>query len=510
MDALIPEKISLSGPRLALFSSATSRQIESHALSVCPPMTLMRRAAHSVFRLGLALYPHARKVWVACGPGNNGGDGWLAASLWHAHFQQTGGRVVVTWVGDATQMPPDAAAAMKQAREAGVEVSDAIPEDFDLAVDALLGLGVTTPTRGTIAEWCSYLQRCTAPVLCVDLPSGLHPDTGEWLNTCPTWPCGPRHTLSLLTLKPGLFTASGRETCGDIWWDDLGATVANHGPDAYLYRGPQTVAQRSGRHTAHKGTWGDVTVIGGQSVEFNGRGMTGAALLAGRAAAQAGAGRVYVGLVGQSHSVVKSLDDAYPELMFRTTDEVTQDKALLNGAVVCGCGGGEAVRSVLPQVLMSARKLVLDADALNVLAQENDLAHMLKQRSERGLWTVLTPHPLEAARLLQSDAGAVQQNRLLSAQRLAEQFQCIVVLKGSGTVIAVPGITPCINASGNALLATAGTGDVLAGLIGAAIAADDEGQAFDKVCLAVYRHGLLANQWPPNAGMTAHQLLEGL
>jgi hydroxyethylthiazole kinase-like uncharacterized protein yjeF len=219
--------------------------------------------------------------------------------------------------------------------------------------------------------------------------------------------------------------------------------------------------------------------------------MAGAALLAARAALHAGAGRVFVALLG---SPALAVDPRQPELMFRAPEALD----LVQQVVVCGCGGGDAVRTVLPRVLSAAPRLVLDADALNAIAADTQLQTQLTARHHRGYATVLTPHPLEAARLSGTSAKEVQVDRLASAQQLAQRFQCVVVLKGSGTVIAAPGRPSAINSSGNALLATAGTGDVLAGMLGAGMASGME--AFEAACSAVFAHGRIADEWPARGG----------
>lgn len=226
--------------------------------------------------------------------------------------------------------------------------------------------------------------------------------------------------------------------------------------------------------------------------------MTGAALLAARAALHHGAGRVFVGLLDETGMAV---DPVQPELMFRALSAL----ALADMAVVCGCGGGNAVRTPLPRVISTAKAVVIDADAINSISTDTQLQSLLAARGARGVATVLTPHPLEAARLLGTGAAEVQQDRLAAAQALAERFGCVVVLKGSGTVVAGPGQIPAINPTGNARLATAGTGDVLAGMVGAALAA---GLApFAAAAQCVYAHGLLADHWPATRALVASALL---
>lgn len=495
---------------IPLYGHHATRVIEQRAMPPLPPHTLMHRAAHAVARLATALYPHARQIWVACGPGNNGGDGLLAAAELHQHLQQTGGKVAVTWLGTEERLPQDARHALTQARHAGVQFTDTAPEQTDLAIDALLGIGAHSAAQGRLGATLAQLHSLGAPVLCVDLPSGLGTDTGHWPHDCPAHSSAQRHTLSLLTLKPGLFTASGRDAAGDIWFDDLEVDASAHTPDAWLHAPQHNGLPRSERHSAHKGSHGDLMVIGGQDVHFNGQGMTGAAVLAARAGLQGGAGRVFVGLVGNPDTRQLSVDLLWPDLMFRDVSTLTQGTLCDHATVVCGCGGGDAVREWIPSLLQRANRLVLDADALNALADTSSLQAELSARTARGQWTLLTPHPLEAARLLGITSRDVQQDRLAAAKELTDRWQCAVVLKGSGSVIAAPGETPRINPTGNALLATAGTGDVLAGLLGAYWSARPTPNWTEVVamaCDATWTHGHAADLWPPAHGLTANALI---
>ncbi|MGE8375036.1 MAG: ADP-dependent NAD(P)H-hydrate dehydratase, partial [Diaphorobacter nitroreducens] len=197
-----------------------------------------------------------------------------------------------------------------------------------------------------------------------------------------------------------------------------------------------------------------------------------------------------------------------PELMLRRCDALALDHA----TVVCGCGGGAAVAAVLPDVLQQSARLVLDADALNAVAADPHLQHLLRERGRQGRPTVLTPHPLEAARLLAGTTAAVQADRLAAARTLADQYGCTVLLKGSGSVIAAPGHTPLINPTGNARLATGGTGDVLAGLLGARLAAEpaQAGAAFAAAGNACWEHGAAADRWPAGRSLTAGALAHSL
>ena len=473
----------LSGQPHGLFDIATTRLIEQAAAAALPAHTLMQRAGLQVARLALALAPHAHTMWVACGPGNNGGDGLEAA----AHLRQWGKNVVVTWLGDESTAPPDALASLRHARAQGVHFSDSPPQDYGLCIDALLGIGAARAPTGRMAEWIGLMNAARAPVLAVDVPSGLNAETGT-RELC----VNANHTLALLTLKPGLFTAQGRDAAGEVWFDDIGvqpaSAAAQEPPCARLAATPSS---RMRPHASHKGSFGDVAIVAGAP------GMTGAALLAASGALHSGAGRVLVCLLDGGSLRV---DASQPELMFRDVGQMDFRRT----TVVCGCGGGDAVREVLARVCSTALRLVLDADALNAVAADSQFEILPKARAARGLQTVMTPHPLEAARLLGATAVQVQANRLDAARQLAARFVCTVALKGSGTVIASPGDVSLINPTGNALLATAGTGDVLAGMVGAGLAAGLP--APQAAAEAVYGHGLLADLWPAGHALTARLL----
>lgn len=460
-----------------LFDVATTRAIERTAAAVLPPHALMQRAGLAVARLALAIAPHARTAWIACGPGNNGGDGMEAA----LHLQRWGKAVTLTLAGDPATLPPDAAASWTRCAQAGLQAAGQPPPQWDLCIDALLGIGSTRPMQGEMAATASRMRAVAAPVLAIDVPSGLATDTGATTGVHAT------HTLALLTLKPGLFTASGRDAAGQVWFDDLGIEPS-HAPAAWL-SGPPQLQPRA--HATHKGSYGDVAVLGGAP------GMAGAAVLAASGALHAGAGRVFLCPPDPS---TPALVAGQPELMVRDWRALPLEEL----AIACGCGGGDAIAQVLPDVLRRGGRLVLDADGLNAVAADATLQAALRQRGERAVATVLTPHPLEAARLLGTTTPQVQADRLAAARALADRFGCTVVLKGSGSVIAAPRETPRINPTGNARLATGGTGDVLAGFV-AALLARGTG-AFEAACTAVHGHGALADHWPLHTPLTAGAL----
>jgi hydroxyethylthiazole kinase-like uncharacterized protein yjeF len=453
-----------------------------------------------VARLALATSPSARRIWVAAGPGNNGGDGLVTAR----HLHQAGLAVHVSLLGDARRLPADAAHALDQARQAGVAISPELSARWpdaqpgDLAIDALLGLGATRPPEGALAEAVRLLNAGTAPVLAVDLPTGLCGDTGRSLGDDVV---RAAHTLALLTLKPGLFTAQGRDHAGQIWCDTLGVTASPDAACAWL-GGPRVLKTLlpPRAHAQHKGSFGDLLVLGGAP------GMGGAALLAARAALSAGAGRVYLArLDGQTEP-----DAQRPELMPRNARAAMAGHLLARTTVVCGCGGGSLVADLLPEVLARAAQLVLDADGLNAVAGSRILQQALQERSASGRPTVMTPHPLEAARLLGLEVGAVLTQRQLQAQVLADRFGCCVVLKGSGTIVAAPGKLPVINPTGNARLGSAGSGDVLAGWLGGLWSQAGNALGHAAACASVWLHGRAAESGDARLPMRAADLIDAM
>lgn len=428
MHALLP-----TTQALPLFDVAASRRIEARALAHTPD--LMERAGLAVAKLALALRRGDGPVWVACGPGNNGGDGHVAARHLAAHG-----------------VP--------------VHVSHVPPPQPALVIDALLGLGLNRAPSPELLATIDALQACGAPILAVDLPSGLLADTGQ--------PAGARavradHTLTLLTLKPGLFTGEGRSHAGRIWFDDLG--VAPDEPPTAELLGLSPRPSRGA--TSHKGSHGQVLVVGGAA------GMQGAARLAARAALACGAGRIYVELIGLPGEEIA--DPGRPELMRGRLADLPQ------AVGVAGCGAGPGIAGELPGLLQRLQRLVLDADALNAIAASALLRDQLRARDAGS--TLVTPHPLEAARLLGASVADVQANRLAAARELAAHLGATVILKGSGSIVATPGECTAVCASGGPALATAGSGDVLAGWLGGLWAQLPGASAHQIACAGVDQHG---------------------
>jgi ADP-dependent NAD(P)H-hydrate dehydratase / NAD(P)H-hydrate epimerase len=479
----MPRRIDAFNGAWPLFGRAASQAAEAEALMGRAAGELMARAGMAAARLVLARWPRARRVLVLAGPGNNGGDGWVLAQRLHRI-----GQAVAVWpVRVQGAGAADAHAARSAAVAAGVEVLAPSPEAVDsalaradLVVDALLGLGATTAPTGALAEALGRLaSRPPIALLALDLPSGLDVDTGQPWPGSPALPAATA-TLALLTLKPGLFTGQGRDLAGEVWFDDLAATTAV-APTARLAGPPP---QTPIPHAWHKGSRGDVWVVGGDD------GMDGAALLAADAALRGGAGRVLL------HRLCKLPQVAQPPTLLGLAAACLTDATAMAGAtVVLGCGGGPAVAATMPALLAGGGRLVIDADGLNAIAHDGALTAALRARRDRGAPSVLTPHPLEAARLLGCSTAAVQADRIASAQRLADTCGATVVLKGSGSVVAAPGSVPFVNPSGNAALATAGSGDVLAGWIAALWSQSPQASAQTLAAGAVWQHGDAADRW---------------
>ena len=462
---------------------------------------LMDLAGLATARLALATAPHARRIWIVAGPGNNGGDGLEAA----IHLQHMGRTVQVNLLCDPQRMPTDARRAFDRATQAGINIQIGLPSsapdltEQDLCIDAMLGIGATRPPEGDMLQAIQLINASAASVLALDIPTGLDADSGQPLGP-PESVVQADHTLTMLGAKPGLFMGHGRDACGTLWLAPLGWAADATDPPAPDAELNPLAAPAPRRHASHKGCHGDVAVIGGEPLETRGMGMTGAAVLAAQAALNAGAGRVMLCLLGQETFIPSACAD----LMRRNLSALD----LPHLTVVAGCGGGHAIAQALGLILQRSARLVLDADALNGVAKDAWLQRLLADRSARQHPTVLTPHPLEAARLLGISTDEVQSDRLEAAHQLARRFDCCVVLKGSGTVIAAPGHTPRINTTGNGRLAIGGTGDVLAGLTGARLAAS--GQAWQAACEAVWTHGHMADVWPAGLALTASRLAERL
>jgi hydroxyethylthiazole kinase-like uncharacterized protein yjeF len=478
-----------------VYSTAGVRAIENAVLGGKKPPPLMERA-------GLAAAEKAREVCggtggpvlVLAGPGNNGGDAFVVAR----HLGKWYFKVTVVFAGDERKLSADAKAALAAWRKAGGTTMASLPpqRQWSLVVDGLFGIGLERDVTGRYAEWIEAVNGFGVPVLALDLPSGLDSDTGRVMG------CAIRatHTVTFIALKPGLLTLDGPDHCGELHVSDLGLDVRALRPPEGRVIGSGVLARalKPRRGNSHKGDYGSVGVIGGD------HGMVGAALLAGRAALKLGAGRVYVGLLARDAPPV---DPQQPELMLRSADEVLKLAHLSCLAVGPGLGQMPDAAYCLGWALESRLPLVLDADALNLIAADPRLAALLKSREAPSL---LTPHPAEAARLLGATTKEIQADRVSAAVRLAAAFHCPVVLKGAGSVCAAPDGTWQINTSGNPGMASAGMGDVLTGIVAALLSQGVEpGLALPA---AAWLHGAAADRAVANgagpAGLTASETID--
>ncbi|MDZ7753554.1 MAG: NAD(P)H-hydrate dehydratase [Gammaproteobacteria bacterium] len=462
--------------------------IEGHGI---PGLTLMGRAGGAVFNTLMTRWPEARRVLVCCGSGNNGGDGYIVATL----AQQRGLAVTVLAATDPARLQGDAASVWEDARAAGVPVvpwEGRLMDRPDVIVDALLGTGLDRAVEGTYAEVIDAINDAGAPRLAVDIPSGLHADSGRVLGRA----VKADVTVSFIGLKQGLFTGDGPDHAGTVAYHDLEvpedvrAAVA---PAALrLGPGPGQPLMTSRPRNAHKGLFGHVLVVGGNT------GMAGASRMAGVAALRAGAGLVSVATVPQAPAPPE------PELMARGVAGARDLEPLLERATVVAVGPGLGTddwgREMFEACLGAERPLVVDADALNLLAFEG---------GSRDDW-VLTPHPGEAGRLLGTSAAAVQADRFAAVAELRRRYGGTVVLKGCGTLVAGPGLPVGVCTAGNPGMASGGMGDLLTGVI-AGLMAQRLG-APEAARAGVWIHGAAGDRAARRGerGLVATDLLEGI
>lgn len=418
------------------------RTLEARYASVVPP--LMERAGRAAADFARSLLKdNQSRVLVLAGPGNNGGDALVMARVLG---QQGIGAVVV---GPGGNIPRG---------------------EFGLVVDGLFGIGLTRPITAAYAELIARINAFPGPVLALDIPSGLDGDSGRVLGVA----VRATHTISFIGAKPGLYTLDGPDHCGEISVASLGLHLDKF-PGALLAVDDFRGCLKPRKRNSHKGSYGSLAVIGGAA------GMTGAALLAGRAGLKLGAGRVFVGLLQ-----ALAVDPLQPELMLRTPDAaLAQATAVVIGP---GLGDSDIALEFLRRTASADCSLLLDADALNLLAAHPVLAARVARREAP---TLITPHPAEAARLLATTTEAIQADRVGAALDLAQRFKAYVALKGCGTVIAHPDGCWRINTSGNPGLASGGSGDVLSGMVGALLAQGWPAAA--ALSAAVHLHGAAAD-----------------
>jgi hydroxyethylthiazole kinase-like uncharacterized protein yjeF len=474
-----------------LYTAAQVRELDRLAIAIgIPGIELMSRAGLAAFRQVQQRWPDHSPIEVFCGGGNNGGDGYIIAALAKAD-----GLPVRVWaLADPELLHGDAALAMQQALDAGVEIKSWQGEEPDLnsvIVDALLGTGLSGVVREKYTLAISVINASGAPVLAIDVPSGLCSDTGSQLGAA----VHASATISFIGRKRGLYTLAGSDCAGCKVFDGLavprGIYQQLHASRAKItlhLNGASMLAQwRARPRNAHKGMFGHVLVVGGDL------GMAGANLLASTAAARSGAGLVSC-VTQPEHSGI--FVAARPELMVHgiSLEQLASSDilgSLIEKASVIvigpGLGQGQWGQTLLKAVLRSNKPLVVDADALNLLAQSPELLH-----SHSGP-RILTPHPGEAARLLACSTAAVQSDRFASVMALRDKYQATVLLKGAGTLIADAGSTSplYLNSGGNPGMATGGMGDVLSGVIAAFIAQGHAPTA--ATCLAAAVHAAAAD-----------------
>jgi hydroxyethylthiazole kinase-like uncharacterized protein yjeF len=408
-----------------------------------------------------------KDVLVLAGPGNNGGDARVVAERLREKFFRV---------------------------EVVSEVNQISQKSWGVVVDGLFGIGLAREIAGEHAALVDYANRQRCPVLALDIPSGLHSDTGRVLGRA----VRATHTVTFIALKPGLLTLDGPDHCGEIQVEPLGLEVTQLVPPSAWIAEPSLFRSllKPRPRNFHKGMAGSLAILGGAV------GMTGAALLAGRAALRMGAGRVYVGLLDEK----VSLDLQNPELMLRHPDDALgQDlDALVVGP---GIGDGERAATLVGAGLASDLPCVVDADALNLISENEDLRHACARRTAE---TLLTPHPAEAARLLALSTADVQADRVKAAKALAANLNAHVVLKGTGSILVARDGHWFVNTSGNPGMASAGTGDVLAGMLGALLAQRYSGES--ALVLGVHLHGSAADDLVKNGvgpvGLTAGELID--
>lgn len=481
-------------PLQPIYPTAAIRTIEALAAAGAEP-TLMERAGRAAAEEGVRLTAdRAGPALIVCGPGNNGGDGFVMAR----RLIQAKRQAVVAYADDPAKLPADARIAHDAWLEAGGTITTTLPEPppegWSLIVDALFGIGLQRPVSGLYAQWIDTLNALPYPRMAIDLPSGLNADTGAVMGTA----FRAAHTLTFIALKPGLLTLDGMDHAGltivrriDIEPEALLA------PEGYLVSPALFRNHLKARpFNSHKGCYGEVGIIGGDS------GMAGAALLAARAALKLGAGRIFVGCLDRN---LPAVDVHQPELMLRQPDEVFQHCSVI--AIGPGLGASTAAIGLTGRALAGEWPLVVDADALNIIARTPALQARL---NERNAPTVLTPHPAEAARLLDCSASEVQSDRIGAARTLARRHQAHVVLKGCGSVIAAPSGCWFINGSGHPGMASAGMGDVLTGLVVSLLA--QHWPVSDALIAATHLHGAasdrLAREGVGPIGLSASEVIE--
>ncbi|MDL2284323.1 NAD(P)H-hydrate dehydratase [Oxalobacter sp. OttesenSCG-928-P03] len=487
-----------------LYTVKELRAIEELALAGQPAGTLMQRAGQEAAELAVRiLSPNDEnaRVLVLAGPGNNGGDALeMAIAL-------AENRLNVSVLQFSSRKPPteDASLARKRAADSNIQWEDPLSiqniikslagRQWDLIVDGLFGIGLTKPLDGAYYQLAEAVNAARCPVIALDVPSGLNADTGD-IQGKNGIAIRATHTITFIGNKPGLYTHKGRDYAGNVHHVRLGVDERHFSlPQRWLNRPSLfSVMLRKRLHDSHKGSYGRIAILGGAD------GMGGAPVLAARAALHCGAGLTYIVYLKDP----PAYDITQPELMFRAASGF--DFSSTVSVVGPGLGTSALARDLLEDIMKLNQPLVLDADALNIISAEAELQQMLEER--RGP-TLLTPHPLEAARLLETTTEAIQSNRMQAAGELAKRYNAVVTLKGSGTIIADRDGKIAVNPTGGPALATPGTGDILSGICGALLA--QGWPAWETALAAVWLHGAAADELVKSGegpvGLTANELI---
>ncbi len=473
------------------------RAVESAAQAAQPVPMLMQRAGQAAAQWVRELTgDRPDPVLILVGPGNNGGDALVCAR----ELMALGYSCICVGQPANDKTPADARAAHTAFLAAGGVLHADIPDGttefashgapqtrgyrFSLIVDGLFGIGLNQPITAPYAKWVEAANTLSLlddiPLLALDIASGLHGDTGVAQALCIT----ATHTLTYIADKPGLLTGDGPDHSGQVEICDLDIPAAlfaaADAADCGAINDPELWADDLPQRqlNANKGDAGSAGLLGGAPS------MTGALVLAARSALHAGAGRVYAAALGGSQAGAPTLDPLQPEIMFRDPASL-RDAPLTALGVGPGLGRSAVSRAVLASALDFEGPLVLDADALVLLPT------LSEQLRERTAPTLLTPHPGEAAMLLDTDIPSIEADRIKAARNIADQYNATVVLKGCGSIIATPDGRWWINTTGNPGMASAGMGDVLTGLTTALLA---QGMAPEQaLCAAVWLHGAAAD-----------------
>lgn len=479
-----------------IYTATQVRQLEASALvDGVTGYTLMKRAGAAAFSMLRQRWPLARALVVVAGPGNNGGDGMVLARLAH----QAGLDVRVMLVGDAAAARGEAREALLDLRAAGLEPQPLDPGALaraDLVIDALLGIGAHAPLRPDMHAAIEAINSAGRRVFALDLPSGLDPDTGHVMPAVRA-----TATLTFIALKQGMFLGEGPEHCGELQFDAL--QVARAPIEPALRRLAYDVLAESmppRPRRSHKSQFGRVLVVGG------GKGMPGAVRLAGEAALRVGAGLVTVASLPAHLAAVTA---PRPELMFCALHDAGDVGAAVANADVVALGPGlgrdgwsAAVLEAVLNAKIPNQRLVLDADALNMIAAMPEPPH-------RDDW-VLTPHPGEAARMLGVSTAAVEEDRLGALDALCRRYGGIVVLKGAGTLLGAAGQVPRLCGHGNPGMSVPGMGDVLTGAVAGFLVQSE--RPFEAAAGAVYAHAVAGDHCARNGlrGVLALEVVQEL